>query len=123
VPAPDLTCPEDSSATGAFTLGWSGPEGATYRLEESGGGVEGALYEGADLGTTITGRRPGRYDYRVGVVEGGDVEAWSEGCSVEVAPPSLGLALALFAAGGLTTLLTVVAVLTGHRAHRRGQLG
>jgi hypothetical protein len=126
VSAPELVCPRDSSDTGAFQLSWTAPVDASFRLEEreldGAGGAVTVVYEGYDTATTLTGRPEGSYEYRVATIQPESTQ-WSVPCVVEVAPPSLGLAFALFGAGLAVTVGTVVAILRGHRAHRRGALG
>jgi hypothetical protein len=122
--APTLTCPADPSTTGAYRLSWQGPGGGEFQLEERGeaGDFE-ILYSGPDVASTVTGRGEGEYTYRVGAVAGEGVIAYSEPCVVAVEPPSLGLALALFAVGLAVTGSTVALILRGHAAHRRGEIG
>lgn len=114
-----LTCPENTSNTGAFRLSWCGPDGATYRLQQG----DAVAYEGVDTATTITGLSKGKYDFRLGVLRNGAVNDWAASCTVEVAPPSLGLALVFFAVGAGIAAATVFAILRGHRAHKRGEIG
>lgn len=113
----DLQCPEGDSDTGAFRLSWSGAADAEYLVREtSPDGTTRTVYEGGDTATTVSGRTAGTYRYRV---ESGATQA---SCEVLVAPPSLGTALGFFAGGLFVTLATVVVVLRGHRAHRRGEI-
>lgn len=118
------SCPAAPSDTGAFRLGWKGPDGATFRLEridDSGG--PSLIYQGPQTGTTITGAREGTLAYRVGMVSTeGRVASWSQPCTVQVRPPEMWLALALFALGATVTLATAGAIVRGHRAHRAGEL-
>lgn len=117
---PTLKCPDGPSDTGAYRLSWSGPESAMFRLVEDGT----TLYEGPDLASTVTGRRQGERKYTVGVVDAqGQVAAWSSPCVVATAPPSLGAAFGLLGLGFVVFVATVVAVVRGHRAHRRGEIG
>jgi len=118
-----LTCPTAPSDTGAYRLHWETPTGNTlagqgqvFRLEENGA----LLYRGPQTATTVSGRPEGDYAYRVGVVAGREVAEWSVPCTVAVRPPSLGLAAGLFSLGLLVFVATVVLVVRGHRAHRRG---
>ena len=118
--APTLKCPDGPSDTGAYRLSWTGPEAATFRLTEDGV----TLYAGPDLATTVTGRREGEREYKVGVVDAqGQVGAWSTACVVATAPPSLGAAFGLLGVGFVVFVATFVAVIRGHRAHRRGEIG
>ena len=124
-----ITCPEDAdteagaSKTGAFHLSWTGPEGASYRLVETAGGEDTTVYDGPQLGSSITGRTEGDYAYAVGLVEEGEVSSWSEPCTVLVRPYPLSLALMFFVFGLTVAAATVALVVRGHRAHRRGELG
>lgn len=127
---PVITCPEGTdtpvgaSRGGDYSIGWSGPDGAEYRLvETNGGGPDEVLYEGGQLASSVTGRREGDYSYRVGIVEGGEVATWSDSCTVLVRPYSLSVAFTFFGFGLLVTLATVVLIVKGHRAHRRGEIG
>jgi hypothetical protein len=131
VAADDLTiaCPagadtaEGARKSGDYAIGWSGPEGANYRLVEHAADGKDILYEGPQLGSTVTGRLEGDYHYEVGLLEGGDVTHWSERCTVKVDPYPLSLALTFFAFGLVVTVATVALVIRGHRAHRRGEIG
>ena len=120
---PVLDCPATSD-TGAYRIAWEGPAGATYRLVESGpaGGTR-TLYRGAERASTVSGRQAGRHSYRVAVVDGGRAEQWSRPCVVDVRPPSMGLALGLFAVGLLVCVATIIVIVRGHRAHQRGEIG
>jgi hypothetical protein len=119
VPKLTLTCPDGPSATGAVRLSWSGPDGAAYRLEQDAA----VIYEGADSATTVTGLSAGSYAFRVGALRDQTVDAWSVPCTIDVAPPSLGMALVFFAVGAGIAFATVLTILRGHRAHRRGEIG
>ena len=44
-------------------------------------------------------------------------------CVVKVRPYPLTLALSFFFVGSLVTLATVIVILRGHRAHKRGEIG
>lgn len=126
-----LTCPAGAetaegaqSRGGDYALSWTGPPGATFRLVElPGSGDLATRYEGPELGTTITGRTEGHYEYRVGVVHDGDVTQWSEPCTMRVEPYPLSLALTFFAFGLVVTAATAAVIIVGHRAHRRGEIG
>jgi hypothetical protein len=120
VEPPTIQCPEDPSNTGAYRISWKGSDGAVYRLEEN--GVR--LYQGPHDASTVTGREAGIYDYRVGILDdaGQEVQSWSQSCRVEVAPPSLALALTLFSLGLVVFLSTLILIVRGHRKHRRGEL-
>jgi hypothetical protein len=124
IDAPTLTCPADPSTTGAYQLSWQGSGGAEFQLEERGeaGDFE-ILYSGPDVASTVTGRGEGEYTYRVTELVAEGPGATSEPCVVAVEPPSLGLALALFAVGLAVTGSTVALILRGHAAHRRGEIG
>lgn len=116
-----LQCPPELSDTGAYRISWNGPEDALFRLEENGE----LLYEGPELATTVSGRTPSDYVYRVGLVESptGTVGSWSSRCSVTVSPPPLSLALGFFSVGFVVFVALLVVVIRGHRAHRRGEIG
>ncbi len=118
---PKIGCPASSSNTGAYKISWQGPDGITYRLEENGE----ILYEGLQKASTVTGRSAGHYTYRVGSLENTErtISEWSEDCHVDVAPPTLGLALSLFSIGFLVFLSVLILVVRGHQAHKQGRLG
>jgi hypothetical protein len=120
----EISCPDGPSETGAYRLSWSGPEGATFRLVETSlsasSPAERVLYEGNDDASTVSGRPEGLYRYKVGIVE---VRAWSESCTLRVEPPSMHLAITLFGIGFAVVAATVLTILFGHRAHRRGEIG
>jgi hypothetical protein len=114
------SCPELSD-TGAYRIAWPDApveEGQTVRVEENGA----LLYEGIEDATTVSGRPAGQYIYRVGVVDSAGDPSWLESCRVTVSPPSLGLAFSLFGVGLLVFAATLLVVVRGHRAHRRGEL-
>lgn len=120
-----LDCPRGSD-TGAYRIAWKlgGEPGAEtaaaprFRLEEN--GVQ--LYEGPHQATSVSGRPRGEYAYRVAVLRTGSEEpTWSDACTVGVTPPSMALALSLFGTGLVVFIATVVLVVLGHRAHRRGE--
>jgi hypothetical protein len=115
-----VDCPE-SSTTGAYRLSWKGASAAVQVMEVPAGGQAKLVYHGEDGATTLSGRAAGRYEYRFLQTEGAGLPP--QVCQVEVAPPSWTLATALFAAGAVTSIATVVAVLRGHRAHGQGRLG
>lgn len=123
MPDLDLSCPAAASDTGAYRLSWEGPEGVEYRLTESGVNESRVVYEGPDVASTVTGRSAGSYEYRLEVVGRSGTPGSSVTCSVEVAPPSLSLALGVFGLGLIITLATAVLIGRGHRRHRRGELG
>ncbi len=126
-----ITCPrgadthEGAQRSGDFALSWTGPDGAVFRLVERPGADDAVttLYEGPQRGSTVTGRTGGEYGYQVALVEDGVERAWSEPCSVLVVPYPLSLAFVFFGFGLVVTLATVVLIVRGHRAHRRGELG
>jgi hypothetical protein len=124
-----VTCPEDAGTidganrSGAFKIAWEAPEGIVTRLTETSADGVVTIYEGPDRATTITGRREGDYHYQVAQVRDGLALEPSEGCRVLVRPYSMTVAFGFFAAGLIVTALTVVLVVAGHRAHRRGELG
>ena len=117
-----LDCPAGANDTGAFRLSWQGPAEASYRLTETDGGGRRVVYEGPDVASTVTGRPAGVYGYRLEVLGSGTPGDFAA-CTVEVAPPSLSLALALFGLGLAVCAATVVLIARGHRRHRRGELG
>jgi hypothetical protein len=126
----ELTCPEGAHTPegankgGDFALSWGGPDGGTFRLvEKEAHGDEMIVYEGPQLGSTVTGRTEGDYTYRVGLVDNGDVTRWSEPCDVLVRPYPLSLAFVFFGFGLVVTVATVTLIVRGHRAHRRGDIG
>ncbi len=108
----ELECPEAPSDTGAYRIAWTGVDGAV-RLEENGA----QIYEGPDAATTVSGRVAGSYEYTL--ASGGE----SAKCTVEVAPPSMGLTLALFVLGFALSAATIGVVVRGHLAHKRGAIG
>lgn len=112
-----LDCPETSD-TGAFRISWT-DDGVHTLIEQAPGGGSRPIYEGPDTATTVSGREPGIYQY---TVHGASPGA-SAHCEVEVAPPSLTLALALFCAGLGITAATVALIIWGHRRHERGEIG
>jgi len=114
---PTLRCPGSTSDTGAYRIEWSGADGGVVRVEENGE----VLYEGRQDATTVSGRLRGEYTYRIGALEAGEVQ-WVDSCTVNVSPPSLGLAFFLFGVGLTVFASLLVAVVRGHRAHRRGEL-
>lgn len=116
-----LDCPSGTSDTGAYRLSWNGPSEVVFRLEENGT----VLYEGPEVATTVSGRAPDEYLYRVGILEeGGEtVRAWSQTCAVRVSPPPFTLALGLFGVGLVVFASLLVVVVRGHRAHRSGRIG
>ena len=118
-----IHCP-GASDTGAYRIEWQGPEAIVYRLIETDpSGADHTLYEGSELASTVSGRMEGPHTYRVGVLQAGGTRQWSDPCIVDVQPPSMGLALLLFAVGLLVCLATVAVIVRGHRAHRRGAIG
>jgi len=115
---------EGASRSGDYALSWTGPEGAPFMLRETDtGGTARTLYEGTQLASTVTGRREGDYSYAVGVSEENGSVTWSESCAVMVRPYSLTVAFTFFTFGLIVTLATVLLVVRGHRAHRRGEIG
>lgn len=112
---PDLAldCPDAPNDTGAYRIAWTAPDGAEVTLAEDGA----KIYEGPDAATTVSGRREGTYAYTLAA---GDAEA---SCTVQVAPPSMGLTVALFAVGFFISASTIAFVVRGHRMHRRGVIG
>jgi len=110
----ELHCPDGPSSTGAYRLEWSGPPDAVFTLEQDGR----VLYSGSDQATTVSGQPRGRYSYRL-TATGAPTSA---SCTVEVQPPSMALALSLFAVGLVVFVATLLLVVRGHRAHRRGEL-
>lgn len=114
---PSLDCPGSTNDTGAYRIAWSGADGAEVRVEENGA----LVYEGRQDATTVSGRTAGDYVYRIGVADAGEA-AWSDTCTVAVAPPSLALAFTFFGVGLAVFASLVVVVVRGHRAHRRGEL-
>lgn len=112
-----LTCPEGPSDTGAYRLSWTGPKDAEFVVEETGPEGTERVYEGPNLATTVSGRVEGTYAYRVGAGE-----AWSSTCEVLVDPPALSTALTFFGFGLFVVAATVLLVVRGHRAHRRGEI-
>lgn len=125
--AVQILCPDGPSGTGAYRIAWDGPDGATFRLVETelsaSAPRERLLYEGPDGASTVSGRAEGLYRYKVGIVENDQVHAWSEACEVHVEPPSMHMAVTLFGVGFAVVLATVMTILFGHRAHRRGEIG
>lgn len=125
-----ITCPvgaatlEGASRSGDYQIVWDGPAGATFRLIESADPTASPqiLYEGPQRASTVTGRAQGDFFYQVGLVEAGAVTQWSEHCEVKVRPYPLGVAFTFFGLGLTVTLATVLVVVLGHRAHRRGEL-
>jgi hypothetical protein len=115
----ELRCPQTPSDTGAYRLSWTGPAGATFRLEESGA----VLYEGPAKATTISGRRAGDHGYRLGVVQPAGEIAWSDSCVVQVRPPALSTAMFLFFVGLGVFLATLAVIVRGHIAHKRENQG
>lgn len=113
MPTPQLYCPDAPDNDGAFALHWRG-DAATWSLAENGV----VRYSGADTATTLTGRVAGAYEYRVAAVEDG-AATWSEPCVVEVAPPSIALALALAAVGAAVFVATLLLVMSGDRTARQ----
>jgi len=120
--APELRCPAQSD-TGAYRISWEAQPGAAYRLVEMGPERDAVVYQGSDSASTVTGRLPGAYRYKVGTLNSEAVGAWSEVCRVDVQPPSLALAFLFFGLGLVVCASTVVVVVRGHRAHRRGEIG
>lgn len=125
-----ITCPsgadtpEGASKGGDYALSWIGPKGGEFQLVETpAGGEPLTLYQGQELGSAVTGRAEGDYQYNVGLVEHGQVTTWSEPCRVLVTPYSLPVAFSFFAFGLIVTLSTIALVVSGHRAHRRGEIG
>lgn len=119
----DLSCPAAANDTGAYRLSWQGPEGATFRLTETDGAASRVLYEGPDVASTVTGRPAGSYTYRLEILSSGGTPGSATSCLVDVAPPSLSLAFALFGVGLGICLATIGLIGRGHRRHRRGALG
>ena len=121
--APAIECPA-SSDTGAYRLTWRGGEGLEFKIVETdAAGTLRVVYQGGDTATTISGRLEGPHAYQAFVVEDGRDGAGSAPCVVEVQPPSMTLALALFSVGLLVCVATTLVIVVGHRAHRRGALG
>ena len=124
-----VLCPEGSSTAeepnrdGAYRIAWQAADGVVTRLVETRGDAVTVLYEGEDRATTVTGRPEGDYLYQVSEVRDGLALTPSEGCRVVVRPYPLPVAFAFFGAGLLVTLFTVLLVVRGHAAHRRGELG
>ena len=108
------------ATAGYYTLSWSADEATGFELEEaSEAGFADAFtrYRGADLATTVTGKRDGRYYYRVRAFDSaGEPGPWSETVTVEVAHHSLGRAWLFFATGALVFILSLVTILRGARA-------
>lgn len=113
MPELKLDCPTAPNDTGAYRIAWTAPEGATVTLTEDGA----KIYEGPDAATTVSGRREGTYEYALAVA---DAKA---SCTVQVAPPSMGLTFALFLVGFAISASTIAFVVRGHRQHRRGEIG
>lgn len=115
--AVNLTCPDGASDTGAYRLSWAGADGARYVVKETGpDGAALTVYEGEDTATTVSGRPAGTYRYRV------EAGASHASCEVRVEPPSFTTAMTLFGFGLFVTVATVLVVVRGHRAHRRGEI-
>lgn len=110
-----LTCPEDPSTDGAYRLHWEG-DAKAWELIEDGERV----YEGADTATTLTGRREGVHVYEL--KEWGQAETVAR-CEVSVEPFSLGQAFSLLGVGAFVFVATLLFVVRGHRAHRKGEIG
>lgn len=109
-----LRCPAEPSATGAYQLSWSSVGKVT--VFENGQ----LLYRGAEQGTSISGRPAGTYAYRL-QDSSSQVELGS--CNVTVAPPTTLKTVSFFCGGFALCLALVIAVVAGHRAHRRGAIG
>ncbi len=124
-----LTCPKGTNTDvganrdGAFKLKWSGPATAVYRVVERHGSEVRTVFQGRALATTLTGRSGGKYRYTVGIVHAGHVTRRSDPCVVRVRPYSLTMAFSFFFVGSLVTLATILLVLSGHRAHKKGEIG
>jgi hypothetical protein len=119
VAEPSLSCPDTESDTGAYRIAWSSDGSKVVRIEENGT----LLYEGTENATTVSGRPKGEYIYRIGQVERGGQTVWANTCRVVVSPPSLTLAMSLFATGLIVFASVLLVVVRGHRAHQRGELG
>lgn len=116
----ELKCPPGgANRDGAFKLSWTGPKDATFRLVEKQGDQSRTLFEGRSHGSTVAGRPAGDYQYSLSTVQGRSATP----CVVKVRPYPLTLALSFFFVGSLVTLATVIVILRGHRAHKRGEIG
>ena len=87
---PKLTVP-GYSTTGSFAVEWSAIAGATsYEVHEaSNGGAWQALYAGASLSQSVSGRSTANYSYRARACNSAGCGAWSPTATVAVElPPS-----------------------------------
>lgn len=116
---PELKCPAGASDTGAYQISWTGPKGGEFKLQEG----DAVIYSGPATATTVSGREPGKFTYRVGARHHGtDRLIWSDPCVVRVEPPAIFTALILFLVGLGIFLSTLTVIIRGHRAREREDL-
>jgi len=108
----DLVIEPPVSHDGVYQLSWSAP--GDVLLEESTDSSfdrTRIVYEGADRGTVLTGRRDGRYHYRLRSDGAPASEAVTASVRVEHHP--IGRALAFFGVGAFVFVSTIVLVARG----------
>ncbi len=103
----DLHCPSEPSRTGAYQLEWQAHDGAELQLLEDGA----LIYHGDDPSLAVSGRLAGAHHYELVVSDTREAAS----CTVEVEPPSLGVAALFFFTGAVVFGATVALIAVGHR--------
>ncbi|NIP73282.1 MAG: fibronectin type III domain-containing protein [Gammaproteobacteria bacterium] len=109
---PVLEASVTEATAGFYRLSWTSPgDSPEFELQESSvPEFERAttMYRGLDQASVLTGRKDGRYYYRVRArLENGTVTPWSDPVQVTVKHHSLGRALRFFATGAVVFLATL----------------
>lgn len=115
----EITANTNVSRTGQFQLKWDSDGGETHFTVQQAKSPEfrhpKTIYEGLDLGRSISGKFDGVYYYRVRAGEG----EWSDPVKVEVQHYDLSTAFLVLGIGAVVFIATVGLIIGGHIRHRR----
>lgn len=122
----DLSSDTEVATAGYYQLRWRADDsGVRFRLLESDNprfNHSRVIYQGPDLATVLSGKRNGKYYYRVAELKDHTPVTVSNTVMVKVAHHSLAKALLFFAIGAAVFLATLLMILKGNRQTRTRDL-
>ena len=111
------------SNDGSFTLSWEIPANSRIELQQAAQqqNIFNTIFTGADSATVITGMPDGDYLYRARLIDAqGNLSDWSSTSTVKVEHHSISRALSFFVVGAIVFFGTLLLILLGGKASRKG---